>query len=209
MVVSSSRTPGFSPDPKVIMAWLAFVLSLLAILLLILARSWRWKLGGLALQYLGLFWLVRPNWALNVAAVTLLSGWMATLVLAITLNSMPTRPREDEAWSEGRIFRSLMALFIVLISFAPVSRITSWLAIGWPVAWSSLLLGGTGLLLLGLSHRALETILGLLTLLTGFEALYASLETSILVAALLTLVHLGMALAAAYLFSLSPEEARS
>ncbi len=191
------------------MTWPAFVLSLLAALLLTLARSWRWKLGGLALQYLGVFWLVRPNWALNVASVTLLSGWMATLVLAITLNSIPTRSEENEAWSEGRIFRSLMALFIVLVSFALTSPITSWLAISRPVAWSGLLLGGTGLLLLGLSHRVLETILGLLTLLTGFEALYASLETSILVAALLTLVHLGMALAAAYLFSLSPEGARS
>jgi hypothetical protein len=58
------------------------------------------------------------------------------------------------------------------------------------------------LLLLGLSQQDLDISLGLLTTLAGFEVLYASLETSTLVVALLALIHLGMSLTAAYLLSL-------
>jgi len=189
------------------MTWLAFGLSLFGACLLTLGRSWRWRLGGLALQYLGLFWLVQPHWSWNTAAVVLISGWMTTVVLAITLASTTMPTIERGAWSEGRVFRFLITLLVVLVSFALALRVAPWLRIGLPAAWGGLLLGGTGLLLLGLSQRELEIVLGLLTMLIGFETLYANLEASILVVALLTFISLGMALAAAYLLSLPPQEA--
>ncbi len=190
------------------MTWLAFGLSLFGAFLLTLAHPWRWRLGGLALQYLGLFWLVQPNWSGNIAAIALISGWMTTVVLAITLAPMTISTVEGGVWSEGRVFRFLMMLLVVLVSFALALRVAPWLMIGLPVAWGGLFLGGTGLLLLGLSQRELEIVLGLLTMLIGFEALYANLEASILVAALLTFISLGMALAAAYLLSLPPQETK-
>jgi hypothetical protein len=45
-----------------------------------------------------------------------------------------------------------------------------------------------------------------LTLLSGFEILYATVETSILLAGLLTVVNLGLALAGAYLMTATPSE---
>lgn len=205
MVVPSPCIAGFSPDAAMNPEWLAFFLSLAGAFFLCLAPSWRWKVGGAALQYFGLFWLVQPHWSLTVAAVTLVSGWMVAVVLTITMVSAPSKMVNQQEWSEGRLFRFLMVLLVTLVSFALALRTVAWLGLTLPVAWSGLLLGGTGLLLLGLAQQDLDITLGLLTMLTGFEALYASLEASVLLAALLILVHLGLALAAAYLLSFEME----
>ena len=73
--------------------------------------------------------------------------------------------------------------------------------IGLPVIYSSLTLIGLGMLHLGMTAQPFRVILGLLTVLSGFEALYAALESSILIAAMLSTVNLGMALVGAYLLS--------
>ena len=61
-----------------------------------------------------------------------------------------------------------------------------------------------GLLQTGFRTDVFSTILGLLTLLSGFEIIYAEIERSTLVAGLLATVTLGLSLIGAYLL-LSPE----
>ena len=56
-----------------------------------------------------------------------------------------------------------------------------------------------GLLLLGSTSNIFRVVIGLLTMLTGFETLYAAVEGSVLVAGLLAVVDLGLALVGAYL----------
>ena len=63
-----------------------------------------------------------------------------------------------------------------------------------------------GLLQLGTTTQILRVILGLLTTLSGFEILYAAMEGSILVAALLVVINLGLGLVGAYLLTVSSEE---
>jgi uncharacterized membrane protein len=76
-----------------------------------------------------------------------------------------------------------------------------------PVVAGGLLLAGMGLLHLGMTAEILRVIPGLLTFLSGFEILYAAVETSILLAGLLAIVNLGLALTGAYLMvSASAEE---
>ena len=67
------------------------------------------------------------------------------------------------------------------------------------VTTGSLLLIGMGLLHLGVTDHILRVIIGLMTVLAGFEILYATVEGSILVAALLAVINLGLALAGSYL----------
>jgi hypothetical protein len=55
------------------------------------------------------------------------------------------------------------------------------------------------LLHLGLTAQPLRVVLGLLTVLSGFEILYAAVESATLVAGLLAAVNLGLALVGAYL----------
>jgi hypothetical protein len=56
-----------------------------------------------------------------------------------------------------------------------------------------------------MTSRPYQVTLGLLTLLGGFEVLYAGVESSILVAGLLALINLGLSLAGSYLILLTPE----
>jgi hypothetical protein len=50
-----------------------------------------------------------------------------------------------------------------------------------------------------LTSDTLNVILGLLTILTGFEVLYAAIESSILVTGLLAATNLGMGITGSYL----------
>ena len=71
--------------------------------------------------------------------------------------------------------------------------------------------GGLILISMGILHLSLITlplrvILGLFTFLAGFEILYAAVESSILVAGLLSGITLTLALIGAYLLSVQPVE---
>jgi hypothetical protein len=68
-----------------------------------------------------------------------------------------------------------------------------------PIRWGSFILMSIGLLQLSLTSHPLRVIIGLLTALSGFEIIYAVIETSILVAGLLAVINLGLALVGAYL----------
>ena len=70
--------------------------------------------------------------------------------------------------------------------------------------WGGLILIGIGLLQLGLTAQPLRVVLGILTVLSGFEILYAVAESAVLVAGLLASVNLGLALVGAYLLT-SPD----
>jgi hypothetical protein len=63
-----------------------------------------------------------------------------------------------------------------------------------------------GLLHLGLTAQPLRISIGLLTTLAGFEIIYASVETSILVAGLLAGVNIGLGLVGAYMITASEME---
>jgi len=75
-------------------------------------------------------------------------------------------------------------------------------------AWGGLFLIGIGVMLAGLGNSVVRNILGLLTLLAGFEIIYAGVETSILVAGLLAILNLGVALIGSYLMQSSTPEPR-
>jgi hypothetical protein len=68
-----------------------------------------------------------------------------------------------------------------------------------PIRWGSFVLISFGLLQLSLTSHPLRVIIGLLTFLSGFEIIYAAIETSTLVTGLLAGVNLGLALIGAYM----------
>ena len=95
---------------------------------------------------------------------------------------------------------------VLAATFALSLRVEAWLGLSLPVAWGGLLLIGLGLLHLGITSDTFQVIVGLLTVLAGFEILYAAVESSALVTALLAVVNLGLALAGAYFMSVNHEE---
>jgi hypothetical protein len=179
----------------------ALTLIFITSILLLLGRDWRWIVAALALQYVGVFMLVALSWPLEMAVVKVITGWMAGAVLGVGVAIVPlTRQEEERFWPSGRLFRLLAVGLVALVIFSSSPKIAERLPnVGLEVVLGSLILIGNGLLNLGLTSHPFRVTVGLLTLLSGFEILYAALEVSALVAGLLAGVNLGLALVGAFL----------
>lgn len=192
-----------------VITWSAVGLVLVTSAGLLVSRDWRVELGLLGAQYLGVFWLTNQHWPINMAAIKLVTGWMAIATLGITRLGLKEGDDEggEKLWSQGSLFRLFFSGVVVLIVIALAPRVENIVpGIGIPVILGSLILLGLGMLHLGMTARPFRVILGLLTALSGFEALYAALESSVLVTAMLSVVNLGLALVGAYLITASKAE---
>ena len=65
-------------------AFVAVILLGIAGATMVMARSWRWRIAGLALQYVGVFWLVALSWPVGLTATKLVVGWMAGAILGVS-----------------------------------------------------------------------------------------------------------------------------
>jgi len=174
---------------------------------LLLSRDWRWSIAALGPQYLGVFLLIAASWPAELAVIKLVTGWMAGAILGLTLIGAQQgveryRPRLSE-----RVFRLLAASLIVLVVFSLTTEAGQWIpGIRPNQLWGGLLLIGMGLLHLGLTIHPLRVLLSLLTVLSGFEIVYAAVEASTLVTGLLAVVTLAIALVGAYLLTVTEIE---
>lgn len=186
-----------------IINWIALLFAVVASIGMLLQRDWGWGIGLLAIQYLSIFWLVQTHWPISMAAVKLVTGWMVCAVLCIAQRNNNAAQETEVSWPQGRLFRLFTAGIIMATTFTLSLTASSWLGLSLPVAWSCLLLIGMGLLQLGISAQPFRVILGLLTTMAGFEIIYAAVESSTLVAALLSTVNLGLGLTGAFFLNMS------
>ncbi len=190
----------------VILNWLMLLLAIFAGTGLLFSRDWRWSLGLLAVQYLCVFWMVQAHWPISLAATKLVTGWMACAILGIAQLNSKEEGVTDSTWLQGRLFQIFAAGMVLAATFALSLRVDTWLGLSLPVAWGGLLLIGLGLLHLGITSDSFQVIIGILTVLAGFEILYAAVESSALVTALLAVVNLGLSLAGAYFMNVNQEK---
>lgn len=172
---------------------------------LLLTRNWRVYVISLAVQYLAVFWLVAVFWPVGLAAVKLVVGWMSSAVLG-SAGMASDLFYHDRGGRSGRLFRLLAASMVWVLSFSLVPAAAQWLPASTMPLWGGIILIGMGALQLGMTTRVLRVVVGLLTILAGFEILYAVVETSVLVAGLLAVINLGVALAGAYLLAVQVSE---
>lgn len=191
-------------------AWIAVVILLVTSAGLLIVRDWRWSMVLLAVQFLGMFVLTLQHWPLGMSSVKLVAGWMSAAILGMTRSGFPSESLEEQGiWPRGRLFRLFAAGIVLLIVAATTPAVDTIMAdAGYAVTSGSLLLIGMGLLHLGITSHILRVVIGLLTVLAGFEILYSAVEGSILVAALLAAINLGLALVGAFLLTAenTPEE---
>ena len=184
------------------LAWFAVILILITSVGLLLAQDWRWLIIFLSAQYFGMLILTLQNWPLGMASVKVVAGWMSAAILGMTRSGLPREDRAERSnvLPRGRLFRLFAAGIVLLIVSSVTPRVDAIMAdAGFAVTSGSLLLVGMGLLHLGVSNHILRVTIGLMTIISGFEILYATVESSILVAALLAVINLGLALVGSYL----------
>ncbi|HEY3474177.1 MAG TPA: hypothetical protein VGK56_06165 [Anaerolineales bacterium] len=182
-------------------AWLAVIVLVITSAGLLFVRDWRWNIILLAVQYLGMFVLMLQHWPIGMAAVKVVAGWMSAAILGMTRSGLPDElPTEETLRPQGRLFHVFAATTVVLIVAVATPAVDTVMAdAGFPVTNGSLLLIGMGLLHLAMSTQMLRVAMGLMTVLSGFEIIYATVEGSVLVAALLAVINLGLALVGSYL----------
>ena len=191
--------------------WIAVLVILVTSVGLLLVRDWRLSIIFLAVQYLAMFILVLQHWPLGMASVKVVSGWMAAAILGMTRSGLSTQGFDEESvWPRGRLFRLFAAGIVGMIVSAATPGVSTIMAdAGFAVTTGSLFLIGMGLLHLGITISILRVTIGLMTILSGFEILYSAVEGSILVAALLAIINLGLALAGSYLLIASSSETKT
>ena len=184
-------------------AWIAVVIILITSTGLLIVRDWRWCIILLAIQYFCMFVLTLQHWPLGMASVKLVAGWMSAAILGMTRSGFPSSESEETSiWPRGRLFRLFAAGMVLLIVSATTPTVDTIMAdAGYAVTGGSLLLIGMGLLHLSVTDYILRVVIGLMTVLSGFEIIYSAVEGSILVAALLAVINLGLALVGAYLMT--------
>jgi hypothetical protein len=183
------------------LAWAAVVLIVITSSGLLLVQDWRWSIILLAVQYLGMFVLTLQHWPLGMASVKVVAGWISAAILGMTRSGLAIdASMEESVWPGGRLFRLFAAATVVLIVSVVTPSVDTIMAdAGFPVTNGGLLLIGMGLLHLGITARVLPVAIGLMTVLSGFEILYSTVEGSVLVAGLLAVINLGLALVGSYL----------
>ena len=183
-------------------AILAVILLGITSLVLLAHFGWRWTLLALGVQYLAMAWLVSLSWPLPLAAIKLVVGWMAGAVLATSQAGL----QEPVESLSGRLFRLLAAGLVLVAVYTVSSPVSDWLQVQQPILLGTFVLIAVGLVQISMTHHPLRVVVGLLTVLSGFEILYAALELSVLVAGLLAVVNLGLALSGAYLLTTETRE---
>jgi hypothetical protein len=193
-------------------AWLAVIVIVITSAGLLFVHDWRWSIILLAVQYLGMFVLTLQHWPVGMASVKVVAGWMSAAILGMTRSGLSAEDSTEAAmWPGGRLFRLFAAAMVILITAVVTPTVDTIMAdAGFPVTNGSLLLIGMGLVHLGISAHILRVAIGLMTVLSGFEILYSTVEGSVLVAALLAVINLGLALVGSYLLIASnAQEAES
>lgn len=183
-----------------ILEWVSVGIVVITSVGMLIARDWRVSVSLLALQYLAMFVLLLSHLPLGMASVKVVAGWMACAILGMTRSDLTEILEDEGLWPRGRLFRLFAAALVGIIVAGAVPGVDAIMAdAGLPVTSGALMLIGMGLLHLGITSQILRVTQGLMTVIAGFEILYATVEGSVLVAALLAAITLGLALVGAYL----------
>jgi hypothetical protein len=185
-----------------VFSWFVVLLILATSGTLLIQRDWRLQLGALALQYLAALWLVTRHLPLAMGSAKLVTGWMVVAALGMTRLGLSTIAEEEgRSFSlRGHWFPVVLVGIVAIATAGATPRIEAVIpGLGLQVIAGSLLLIGSGLIQLSITSDILRVIIGLLSMLAGFEIIYAGVESSILVAGLLAVTNLGLGLVGCYL----------
>jgi hypothetical protein len=182
----------------------AVLIIIIVSIVLIIVNQWRWMAIAWVFQVFAIFWLTTLSWSISQSAVKLIGGWIAIAIISAA-HPETILEKDSEAISAGFGFRFLSVGMTWLLAFSITPAMQNMVPARIEILWGGVLLIASGLLQLGLSRNIVRTILGLLTFLGGFEIIYASVESSVLVSGLLALLNIGLAWLIIYFLSTQSE----
>jgi hypothetical protein len=183
---------------------IAVLILIVATTILIVLNEWRWMSIAWVFQVFSIFWLTTLSWTYAESAVKLIGGWIA---IAIVSSTHPDLILEKDANSitSSFGFRFLSVGMVWLLTFSITPIIQSLISTRIEIIWGGMLLIGSGLLQVGFSKNSIRIIIGLITFIAGFEILYASIESSVLVSGLLAFLTISLAWLVVYFHSTQVE----
>jgi hypothetical protein len=173
------------------------VLLAIGLFWLLLSDSRRSIVVAYAIIVILVFTINIQFWTFGFALSKLLTALMAMLIMI--LNPSASEPMDIERPATGRIFRATgLGFFVLLISFT-ISQTSEFLNLKVDQTFPALAILVCGFLLLATTQDPFRVIIGLMTMLIGFEIIYGSVEQSLLVNGLLAAVFLFIAMVGVYL----------
>jgi hypothetical protein len=160
----------------------------LSITTIFLTDSSRIALVFLGVLYLCEFFLLLQVWPVGLAAANLLTGMLTVIIINAFCSNLhfqlnPPRNALD----------ILMVVFVGVITFAFAPQLTAYLAESSEFLIIGFFLFIIGLLQTGTSKDAFRILISLLIFSLGFQVIYAPLEGSALIAALISLIQIVLA----------------
>lgn len=197
---------------------------ILAAVTIFLASDWRLSLGALLVQYILVGMALSPSIPQEVAIVKILSGVLAVVILYLSARLVPPAPAVETAegthrflrlhvdWAAGPLGMPLRFLAVLLVALGVFRLFQGYQPTLVPtdIALAACWMAGMGLLGLILSGDPLRVAPAALTLLAGFDLVYAGLDENLAVAGFFGALTLLAALGFSYLIllpALEPDQA--
>jgi hypothetical protein len=186
---------------------------------ILVVNQWRISFILLLVQYPAIFIILTRTWSIQMAASILISGIIACIVLTMaiinqseahddgyhfrfSIAALKTNThRKDKPLSETNLLFNIFAGLLVCLLVFSLSGSIEMQDMNNLDIWSTLILICLGLLKVSLTQQTYQTMVGLLTALSGFEIFYASIDTAIATAGMLAAINLGLGIVGAYLVS--------
>jgi len=187
---------------------LAVLIISIASLVTLLVSDWRVTISSLAVQFAGVFLLIALEWPFALAITPLIAGWLSGAILGMAAVSIPRKTlaagKTPAIQKLNPLYNFLVAVLIYLLVFSLAPQIQKWLPfLSIEQSLAALTLIGLGMLRLALDASPLSTAAALLSVVAGFEIIYATLTTAQFAVEALAVIILFIAMAGAYLL-LSP-----
>lgn len=187
------------------LSFIPAIIAVLCALYNLVRRKWLNNLIGLSVQLIAMFIVLLNVWIVSVAVIKLIVGLVSVGIIAYSLHSLDLLQGVEpfSPFREGEFFRAFTGICVILfiLIFLPQAQASMFPRSPQALLFCSLSIMAISLLQLGLKAEPFYVMIGLLGFLAGFELLYASLEYSALLEGFLTVIKLGLALAAPYIFS--------
>lgn len=158
----------------------------------------------LGFLYIVSFVQILTYWPPTQAAIKLITGLVAVVLLIFSQRvgkKYEERVRFSPVW-----FRLSAGLIAWVLAFVLAPSFNEWLPLPPLFITFSFVLVIDGLFIISLSTQPVSQMIGLLLALCGFETIYAALESSALVTALLSMITLSLSMIGSFIQTRVPME---